>query len=83
MGFLFHIQNYEWIAIILCLGMVWAFEAANTALEALVDLTTNEFHPVAKIAKDCAAAAVLLTAITSAVIGAIIFLPHILKLLGL
>lgn len=83
MGILFHVQEFEWIAIILCLGMVWAFEAANTALEALVDLTTNDIHPVAKIAKDCAAAAVLLTAITSAVIGMIIFLPHVLKLLGL
>lgn len=83
LGFLFHIQTYEWLAIILCLGLVWAFEAANSALEAFVDLTTPDLHPIAKIAKDCAAAAVLITALTSAVIGVIIFLPHVLKFFGI
>lgn len=82
MGFLFRLQKFEWIAIILCLGLVWAFEAANTALEALVDLTAPDINPIAKIAKDCAAAAVLLTAITSAIIGVIIFLPHVIELFG-
>jgi diacylglycerol kinase (ATP) len=82
MGIIFHIQEFEWIAIVLCFGLVWAFEAANTALEALVDLSTTEIHPIAKVAKDCAAAAVLIAALTSAVIGIIIFLPHVLTLLG-
>ena len=82
LGLYFHITAYEWIAISLCIGLVWSFEAANTALEALVDLNTNEIHPIAAIAKDCAAAAVLIIAVTSAVIGVIIFLPHLLKLLG-
>jgi len=82
LGFLFKIQAYEWLAIVICLGLVWAFEAANTSLEALVDLTSPEIHPIAKIAKDCSAAAVLITAITSAVVGLIIFLPRVLHLLG-
>ncbi len=82
-GFYFRIQAFEWLAIVICLGIVWAFEAANTALEALVDLTSPEIHPVAKIAKDCSAAAVLITAITSAVVGVIVFLPRILNLFGL
>lgn len=83
MGFYFNLEEHEWIAIILCLGLVWSSEAANTALEALVDLTSAEIHPLAKIAKDCSAAAVLLTAITSAVIGVIIFAPRVLTLLGI
>ena len=82
LGLYFHITVSEWIAVILCIGLVWSFEAANTALEALVDLNTNEIHPIAAIAKDCAAAAVFIVAMTSAVIGAVIFLPHLLKLLG-
>jgi len=82
LGFLFKIELYEWLGIVICLGLVWAFEAANTALEALVDLTSPEIHPIAKIAKDCSAAAVLITAITSAIIGLIVFLPRILHLLG-
>lgn len=83
LGLFFKIQTYEWFAIVICLGLVWAFEAANTALEALVDIRSPEIHPVAKIAKDCSAAAVLITAFTSAVIGMIIFLPRVLQLIGL
>ena len=83
LGFFFNVNEYEWLAIILCLGMVWSSEAANTALEALVDLNSAEIHPIAKIAKDCSAAAVFLAAMTSAVIGVIIFAPRVLTFLGM
>ena len=50
-----------------------SLEMVNTAIEKTVDLATVDIHPVAKIAKDVAAGAVLLFAIIAAVIGAIIF----------
>lgn len=46
------------LILILSLILILAFECVNSAIEACVDLQTNEFHPLAKIAKDCASAAV-------------------------
>ncbi len=80
-GFLFKISAFEWIALVFCLGLVWSFECINTALESDVDLSTPEIHPLAKIAKDCAAAGVLITAITAGIVGLIIFLPRIIQFL--
>ena len=53
----------------------------NTALEAVVDLVTKEKKPLAKIAKDTAAGAVLVSAIAAAIIGCIIFVPYLLELI--
>jgi undecaprenol kinase len=50
----------------------------NTAIEKSVDLVTSEYHPLAKMAKDIAAGAVLLFSCIAALIGGIIFLPYIL-----
>lgn len=66
------------ILIILILGL----ELANTALEALVDLVSPEFHPLAKAAKDMAAGAVLIASALSSLIGLILFLPPLGKKLG-
>ncbi|MCQ4795620.1 diacylglycerol kinase family protein, partial [Anaerofustis stercorihominis] len=52
-----------------------------TALEAVVDLVTKEKKPLAKIAKDTAAGAVLVSAIAAAIIGCIIFVPYLLELI--
>ena len=57
--------------------------AANTAVEAVVDLVTEERHPLAKIAKDTAAGAVLIAAIMAAIVGLIIFVPKGLVFLGI
>ena len=57
-------------------------EMVNTALEEMVDLIVTEHRRQAKIAKDVASGMVLVAAIGSAVVGAFIFLPHVLKLLG-
>jgi undecaprenol kinase len=59
---------------------VLVLEALNSAIEATVDLVTRDYHPLAKIAKDVAAGAVWLMALTSVLIGAIIFLPRIIAL---
>ena len=53
----------------------------NTALEAVVDLVTKEKKPLAKIAKDTAAGAILVSAIAAAIIGCIIFVPYLLELI--
>ncbi len=76
-GIVFRVGRIEWALLILSMGIVFVAELLNTALEALTDLASPERHPLAKRAKDSAAAAVLLAAAVAALIGAIIFLPRI------
>lgn len=79
-GFFFEIQRMEWIAIIICIGMVIAAEAFNTAIERLVNLVSPEWHRIAGEVKDIAAGAVLICAIAAAIVGLIIFIPYIMVL---
>ncbi|NJL97546.1 MAG: diacylglycerol kinase family protein [Synechococcaceae cyanobacterium SM2_3_2] len=73
----------EIVLIGLTCGLVLSLELLNTALEAVVDLTVGqEFHLLAKIAKDCAAGAVLVAALTSLGVAALLLLPPLLNLLG-
>src|SRR5574340_561728 len=71
----------DWALLVLAIGLVWMAEIFNTALEALVDLVSPQQHPLAKIAKDVSAAAVLVGAIASILIGLLILLPPLLELL--
>ena len=80
-GTLFHITPVEWCICLLLFALVASLELVNTAVEAVVDLATEERRPLAKIAKDTAAGAVLFAAIISVIIGLIIFLPYVLELL--
>ncbi|HWM23764.1 MAG TPA: diacylglycerol kinase family protein [Chthoniobacterales bacterium] len=79
-GFLFRVSAADWCWIILALSIVWTAEALNTAFEFLADATSPEFHPLVRDAKDVAAGAVLITAVAAAIIGAIIFWPHVGRL---
>jgi diacylglycerol kinase len=72
------LSNLEWAIINLTIFMVLATETINTAIEKTVDLVTDHHHPLARLAKDLAAGAVLLTAINAVVIAALIFGPKIL-----
>jgi diacylglycerol kinase len=81
-GFYFCISSLEWVAVVICIAVVFSLEAVNTALEHLTDLASPEFHPLAGKAKDVAAAAVLMAATGAAAVGAIIFLPKIFALFG-
>jgi len=72
---LLKISLVEWGILLLAIGLVWTAEIFNTALEALVDLASPNTHPLAKIAKDTSAAAVLFSAIISVLIGLVILLP--------
>lgn len=65
----------EWFIIIIFMSGVLALELVNTALERIVDLVTEEHHPLAKQAKDAAAGAVLVFALASAIVGLMIFIP--------
>lgn len=82
-GFFFGISAVQWCICLLLFGLIAALELVNTAVEAVVDLVTEERKPLAKIAKDTAAGAVLFAAIMSVIIGCIIFLPYLLKIFGI
>ena len=77
-GIMLKISKAEWIICIILIGLVISMELINTAIDNTVDLITKEKNEQAKIAKDVAAGAVLVSAITSAIIGLIIFVPKIL-----
>lgn len=78
-GFYFEISPTEWIALTLCICGVITTEIINSAIENLADTITTEYHPLIKKAKDLGAAAVLLTSISSIIIGGIIFVPKIIN----
>jgi len=80
-GFLFKIAAGEWCIALLCIALVWAAEAFNTAIEGLTDHLFKEKHETAKKVKDISAAAVLLCAIISVLCGVMIFLPKLLNFL--
>ena len=79
-GFIFRVNRYEWAILALTIGLVISCELINTAIEATVDLVTEEYHPLAKVAKDTSAAAVFIFAIVAVIVGIIIFLPKIIAL---
>lgn len=75
-GLLIGISAGEWIALVLAIAIVWLAEGLNTAFELLCDVTSPQFHPLVKQAKDVAAAAVLIAAVAAVIVGALIFVPH-------
>ena len=82
MGFWLKLSTQDWAIIILAMMAVWMAEFMNTALEALVDMASPEFHPLAKVAKDVAAAAVLVGALGAVLVGFLIMGPPLLQKLG-
>ena len=81
LGFAFSISLTEWAVICVCIGVVLGGECVNTAIEAVVDLVSPDYHDLAKRAKDCAAGAVLLCSIASLFVAAFIFLPRMIGVL--
>lgn len=65
----------DFAVLILTIGLVWTAEFLNTALEAVVDLSTPAHHPLARVGKDVGAAAVLIAALVSVIIGILILGP--------
>ncbi len=77
LGLFFRITPGEWVAIILCCGMVLTLELINTSIEELSNVVSPSYLAAIKSVKDIAAAAVLLISICSLITGLIIFIPYI------
>ena len=82
LGFYFHITHLEWTFLVFAGGLVLAAEAFNTAIEIDIDLTSPEYHPYARDTKDVAAGAVLISAVTAAIVGVLIFGHYFLTLVS-
>ena len=80
-GWYFDIDKSEWLAVILCIGIVFTIEIVNTAIENICDYISPTYHYKIKIIKDLAAAAVLISALMSVVIAVYIFGPKLLAIL--
>jgi len=80
LGVVLHISAVEFALVFVAITGVFIAEMFNTIFELCIDLASPDYHPLAKIAKDVAAGAVLLSAMLSIVIGLFVFVPHLMKL---
>ena len=73
----------DWSLLLLATAQVWVAEFINAAIEAAIDLSSPEYHPLAKVAKDAAAGAVLLASLFALILGLLVLGPPLLdKLAG-
>jgi diacylglycerol kinase len=77
LGLYFRLARWEWAAVALSVGAVWCAELVNTAVEAVVNLVSPEYHPLAGRAKDVAAGAVLVMALAALAVGLLVFGPRL------
>jgi diacylglycerol kinase (ATP) len=82
-GWLLGLSLTEWAVFGVMVTVVLAAEMTNTMVEALVDLVSPGYHPLAKVSKDVAAGVVLLTAIGAVMLGLLVFGPKLLVAFGL
>lgn len=82
LAYLLQFSVEQYLIITIVIGVVIAAELFNTAIEEMTNLLSPEYHQVAGVVKDVAAGAVLVTAVTAAIVGAILFIPPLLELLG-
>ena len=76
------VESWGWCVVVICIGMVISAEVLNTAIEALCDKVSPEYNHLIKIAKDAAAGAVLVLAITAVIAGLIVYIPALMNLLA-
>lgn len=81
-GIILKLSVMEWCVCVILFGQILSLELVNTAIEAVVDLVTEERKPLAKAAKDMAAGAVLIAAVMAAAAGCMIFVPKVLAFAG-
>ncbi|EXJ22464.1 Diacylglycerol kinase [Alkalibacterium sp. AK22] len=81
LGLLLPLNRTEWLWLILVSYLVFVMELINTVAENVVDLVTEEYHPIAKKVKDMAAAVVLVTALFSVIVGGIIIVPKLIQII--
>jgi undecaprenol kinase len=82
LALILRVSTVDWACLLAVIGLVLTAEAMNTVVEAVVDLCTDEYHPLAKIAKDVAAGAVLISCVAAVGVGIAVFLPRLLRLAG-
>ena len=75
LGFWLQLPTRDWAVLVLTIAMVFTAEFINTAIEAIVDLTTPQEHPLAKVGKDVGAGAVLVAAMAAVLIGLLVLGP--------
>lgn len=80
LAFTLKLPGRDWAVLILTIALVWTAELINTAIEAVVDLASPHFDQLAKVAKDVAASAVLVTAVAAVVVGLLILGPPLWQL---
>ena len=79
-GFYFGISKMQWAILVVVMAIIIIAELLNTAIEAVVDLVTDEYHPLAKVAKDCASAAAFVASLLALGLYLYVFIP---KFMGL
>lgn len=77
LGFYFQIERFEWIVLIMIIGLVILMEIANSAIERVTDVLKPRINTYVKEIKDIMAAAVMFASLIAAVIGLIIFIPYL------
>lgn len=82
LGIWLQISPVEFAMVFVAITGVFIAEMFNTVAEACVDLITDQYHPLARIAKDVAAGAVLFNAMLSVVIGLFVYMPHLVQRYG-
>jgi len=80
-SYLMKLQSLEFAILCLACALVFALEAMNTAIEAVVDLVTNDYHDLAKVAKDVAAGSVLVASFFAVITWVFVCAPRITLLL--
>lgn len=79
-GFGFHISPMQWIITLVMGALILVAELFNTSIEAVVDMVTEEYHPLAKVAKDTASAACFVADLIAAGMWLVVFAPKIIAL---
>lgn len=80
LGIICNISRLEWLISIFLLGIIAATELINTSLEAIIDFISPERHPLAKVGKDTASAAVFVYSLLSFIVWCLIFIPKLVSI---
>ena len=80
LGIILKLSYSEWCLLIIVIGIVFLTELLNTSLESLADLIDPEWNEKIREAKDYSAAAVMISALVSIVVGCLIFIPKLFEL---
>lgn len=83
LAFLLKLPGRDWAILVLTIGAVWTAECINTAIEATIDLISPQKHPLARMAKDAGAAAVLIAALCSIAVGLLVLGPPLWRQISL